>query len=77
MIKKSVVIANRHQTSISLEEEFLSELQQIAQEQQISLNELITRIDSEREQHNLSSAIRVYILQYLKSKNARQLPSSH
>ena len=77
MIKKSVVIANRHQTSISLEEEFLAELQEITQAQHISLNELITRIDSERKQHNLSSAIRVYILQYLKSKNAQQPPAPH
>ncbi len=70
MLKKSVVIANRHQTSISLEEEFYVELQQIAKEQQLSINELITRIDSERQKNNLSSAIRIYILNYLKQNRA-------
>ena len=70
MLKKSVVIANRHQTSISLEEEFYVELQQIAKEQQLSINELITRIDSERQKNNPSSAIRIYILNYLKQNRA-------
>lgn len=68
MRKLSVVIANRHSTSISLEEEFLSELKEIANLQNISLNQLITQIDAERKHENLSSAIRVYILNYLKKK---------
>lgn len=68
MRKLSVVIANRHSTSISLEEEFLSELKEIANSQNISLNQLITQIDAERKHENLSSAIRVYILNYLKKK---------
>ena len=68
MRKLSVVIANRHSTSISLEDEFLSELKEIANLQNISLNQLITQIDAERKHENLSSAIRVYILNYLKKK---------
>lgn len=65
MKKLSVVIANRHQTSISLEEEFLDELKNIADKKGLSLNQLITEIDSMREHENLSSAIRVYILKEL------------
>ncbi len=68
MRKFSVVIANRHQTSISLEDEFLAELKNIAAEKNISLNQLVTDIDRARTQDNLSSAIRVYILSYLKNK---------
>lgn len=67
MLKKSVIIAGRHNTSISLEKEFMEELQNIADKEGITLNELITRIDSERTHTNLSSAVRVYILNYLKS----------
>lgn len=66
MLKKSVVIANRHSTSISLEAEFLDELQKIAQEKGLSINQLVTQIDSTREHENLSSAIRIYILKFLK-----------
>ena len=70
MQKKSVVIAGRHQTSISLEDEFYAELENIAKEKDISINSLVTEIDSKREHENLSSAIRVYILKYLKEKNS-------
>ncbi|MBE6452845.1 MAG: aryl-sulfate sulfotransferase [Alphaproteobacteria bacterium] len=65
MRKISVIIANRHQTSICLEEEFLSALKKIAQEKNISINALVTEIDNNRTKNNLSSAIRVYILQYM------------
>lgn len=68
MQKKSVIIAGRHQTSISLENEFYAELESIAKEKNISINSLVTEIDSKREHENLSSAIRVYILKYLKEK---------
>lgn len=69
MKKISVIIANRHQTSISLEEEFWLEFQKIAQEKNISINQLVTEIDSTRELDNLSSAIRIYILKYLKNNH--------
>lgn len=71
MRKKSVVIAGRHQTSISLEDEFYAELVNIANEKGVSVNQLVTDIDSSREHENLSSAIRVYILQYLKQGRAQ------
>lgn len=72
MLKKSVVIANRHSTSISLEAEFMDELQKIAQEKGLSINQLVTQIDSVREQDNLSSAIRIYILNHLKKTNPEE-----
>ena len=68
MKKISVIIAGRHQTSISLEEEFWLELQKISKEKSQAINQLVTEIDSKREHENLSSAIRVYILKYLKKE---------
>ena len=68
MIKRSVIIANRHQTSISLEDEFYAELQEICKKKNKSINEVITEIDSTRTNPNLSSAIRIYILNELKSQ---------
>ncbi len=68
MKKISVIIAGRHQTSISLENEFWIELQNISKEKNKTINQLVTEIDSIREHENLSSAIRVYILNYLKNK---------
>lgn len=68
MKKLSVIIAGRHQTSISLEAEFIDELKKIAQENNMTINQLVTEIDSKREHENLSSAIRVYILKHLKQQ---------
>lgn len=69
MKKISVVIAGRHYTSITLEEEFYDLLQQIAVEQKCSINSLVTEIDMKRDDNkNLSSAIRIYLLKYLQDK---------
>lgn len=69
MLKKSVIIAGRHQTSISVEPEFYAELENIAAEKKCSINALITEIDRFRdEENNLSSAVRVYVLKYIKNK---------
>lgn len=67
MHKQSIIIANRHSTSISLEDEFFAELKKIAEQEGLSINQLVTKIDSERENNNLSSAIRIYILKSLKT----------
>ena len=64
--KRSVTIAG-HRTSISLEDEFWSELVRIAGENQISLNSLISAIDEARST-NLSSAIRLHVLAELKGE---------
>ena len=69
MKKISVIIANRHETSISLEDDFLEELKSIAIEKNISINKLVTTIDEQRDLENLSSAIRIYILKHIKYQN--------
>ena len=70
MIKVSVLIANRHATSITIEEEFFEALLDIAAEMKLSRNQLITLIDRTRTAENLSSAVRIYILQYYQNKSA-------
>ncbi len=66
MKKKSLVIMG-HATSISMEPEFWEQLKQIADEKKTSVSQLITVIDQNRET-NLSSAVRVYILNELQKK---------
>jgi predicted DNA-binding ribbon-helix-helix protein len=61
IVKRSVSIAG-HRTSISLEEPFWETVRKIAEREKISLQALIGRIDSERGEQNLSSAIRVFVL---------------
>ena len=64
MRKRSVNI-HGHQTSISMEEEFWDALKDIATSENLSINKLIAKIDDARENNNLSSAIRIYILNHL------------
>ena len=58
--KRSIKVAG-HPTSISLEASFWDALREIAAKQQISANELIERIDANRN-GNLSSAVREFVL---------------
>src|ERR1051325_787782 len=60
--KRSVVIGG-HKTSVSLEEPFWSAVREIAGHQQLTVSSLLRQIDLERRNANLSSAIRVYVLE--------------
>jgi predicted DNA-binding ribbon-helix-helix protein len=62
VIKRSLVIAG-HRTSVSLEDAFWRRLRAIAAERGLSLNSLAAMIDASRERANLSSAIRVFVLE--------------
>ena len=66
--KRSVEVAG-HRTSVSLEAAFWDVLREIAQAQRKTLNELVSEIDLGR-QGNLSSAIRVYVLDRLRAGQA-------
>ena len=59
-VKRSVIVSG-HRTSVSLENPFWDVLTQIATDQNVSLNKLITEVDQQRD-GNLSSALRVFIL---------------
>jgi predicted DNA-binding ribbon-helix-helix protein len=62
VIKRSLVIAG-HRTSVSLEDAFWRRLRAIADERELSLNSLAAMIDASRGGANLSSAIRVFVLE--------------
>jgi predicted DNA-binding ribbon-helix-helix protein len=69
-MKKISVSLSGHQTSISLEPEFILELQRIAKNQNTSVAAIISNIDKTRSANsNLSSAIRVWILNNIKRDN--------
>ena len=71
MIKKYSITLQNHKTSISLEDEFIMELKKISDLENQSLSNLISSIDKARTMgdnfYNLSSAIRVFVLNYVKT----------
>jgi len=68
IIKRSIVI-NGHKTSISIEDQFWAALKSIAAERKLTLSQLVSMVDDNRESGNLSSAVRVFVLsQYRRQK---------
>ena len=66
VIKRSVVIGG-HKTSVSLEEPFWKGLKEIAAVRDLTLSELVSSIDSGRAHGNLSSAIRLFVLDHYRT----------
>jgi predicted DNA-binding ribbon-helix-helix protein len=67
VVKRSIVIAG-HKTSVSLEEAFWLGLKEIAQGQQMTLSTMVGDIDTNRQQGNLSSAIRLFVLNSVRAR---------
>jgi predicted DNA-binding ribbon-helix-helix protein len=61
IVKRSIVIAG-HKTSVSVEDAFWTALKDIASGRGTTIAELIATIDAGRQRGNLSSAIRVFVL---------------
>src|SRR3974390_2836309 len=74
IIKRSIVL-NGHKTSVSLENEFWEGLRQIAESQKSKVSALVQRIDRERTNRNLSSAIRIYVFNHFRERFAGERPT--
>jgi predicted DNA-binding ribbon-helix-helix protein len=68
VVKRSIVIAD-HNTSISLEDAFWKALREIACARNERVPKLVASIDAGREHNNLSSAIRLFILDYYRIRH--------
>jgi predicted DNA-binding ribbon-helix-helix protein len=66
VIKRSVII-DGHKTSVSLEDAFWSDLKEIAHAQRATVSELVAKIDETRRQGNLSSAIRLFVFDQVRT----------
>ncbi|HVT55291.1 MAG TPA: ribbon-helix-helix domain-containing protein [Xanthobacteraceae bacterium] len=69
VVKRSIVIAG-HKTSVSLEDAFWDALKEIASTRDVTLSEVVANIDALRNQGNLSSAIRLYVLDHFRAPRA-------
>jgi predicted DNA-binding ribbon-helix-helix protein len=66
VVKRSIVIAG-HKTSVSLEDAFWKGLKEIATGQHMTLSDLVAAIDTQRRHGNLSSAIRLFVLDHFQA----------
>jgi predicted DNA-binding ribbon-helix-helix protein len=67
VVKRSIVIAG-HKTSVSLEDAFWKGLKEIAAARNMTLSDLVATIDGSRRQGNLSSAIRLFVLDFYQTQ---------
>jgi predicted DNA-binding ribbon-helix-helix protein len=67
IVKRSIVIGG-HKTSVSLEDAFWSGLKEIALGQRTTLSNTVAEIDRCRQQSNLSSAIRLFVLDQVRAR---------
>lgn len=75
IVKRSIVIGG-HKTSVSLEDAFWQGLKEIAQGQRMTLSHTVADIDRSRQQSNLSSAIRLFVLDRLRTQSSN-IAASH
>ncbi len=73
VVKRSIVVAG-HKTSVSLEEAFWNGMKEISGLRNITLSELVGEIDNNRQQGNLSSAIRLFVLDYFRTRAQAAAP---
>ena len=77
VVQRSIVVAG-HKTSVSLEEAFWNGMKEISALRNMTLSELVGEIDDNRQPGNLSSAIRLFVLNYFEefaSQRARHRPT--
>jgi predicted DNA-binding ribbon-helix-helix protein len=69
IVRRSIVLAGQN-TSVSLEEPFWQGLKDIATSRGTTLSDLIGSIDRKRKHDNLSSALRLYVLDHYRARAA-------
>ena len=68
--KRSILLDGR-KTSVTVENAFWAALQDIAHVQRTTMSKFITEIDATRKQSNLSSAIRIFVIEHHQSESNR------
>jgi predicted DNA-binding ribbon-helix-helix protein len=66
VVKRSIVVGG-HKTSVSLEEPFWTSMKEISGQRGMTLSEVVSEIDKDRQHGNLSSAIRLFVLDHFRS----------
>ena len=67
VVKRSIVLAG-HKTSVGLEDAFWEGLKDIAKTRRVTLRDLVGGIDLDREHGNLSSALRLFVLNHYQTQ---------
>ena len=72
LVAKRSIVLDGHKTSVSLEDAFWQSLRKIADERKETLSSLVSGIDASRKSGNLSSVLRVFVLELYKAQHAQR-----
>ncbi len=75
-VAKHSVLVHGHKTSVSLEAPFWDVLVEAARTQELTVSQLVSEVDRERSYNNLSSALRLYALDFCRARSERSGGSS-
>jgi len=75
-VEKRSVIVGKHKTSVSLEDEFWTGLKEIAASRQTTCSGLLSDINEHRQLGNLSSAVRLFVLEFYQERARRPTTAS-
>ena len=75
VIKRSIVVGG-HKTSVSLEDDFWHALREIAALRRVTLSDLVGSIDSQRQHGNLSSSLRLFVLNHYRQRIEAEHPGA-
>jgi predicted DNA-binding ribbon-helix-helix protein len=73
VFKRSIVVGG-HKTSVSLEDDFWDALRKIAALRRVTLSDLVGSIDSQRQHGNLSSSLRLFVLNHYRQRIEAEHP---
>jgi predicted DNA-binding ribbon-helix-helix protein len=69
VVRRTITVAGR-KTSVSLEDGFWRGLKDIASSRRMTLSDLIGSINADRQHANLSSALRLFVLNHYRARAA-------
>jgi predicted DNA-binding ribbon-helix-helix protein len=67
-VAKRSIVSGGHKTSVTLDDAFWQGLKEIARQRRMMVSDLVVEIDAQRQQSNLSSALRLYVLRFYRSQ---------
>ena len=70
VVQRSITFGGR-KTSVTLEDAFWEALKEIAYSRRMTISDLVREIDAQRRHNNLSSAIRLFVLEFYRKGTAR------
>ena len=68
LVVKRFVVIDGHKTSVSVEDAFWSQLKEIAHVDHATMSDMVGNIDKLRRHSNLSSAIRLFVLDRIRTR---------